>query len=259
MGQYLSDLWKFRGLIASLTRKELKGKYAQTRLGAIWAFMQPLLVLLIFTVLFDQLIHLDTAEIPYPIFAFSGMYIWYLFTNLVQSGGNALIGSQDLMKKIYFPKLVLPISQSLVAVLESSVSLLLLFILLLLYKVELSPQLLLFPLVLLLTLILGFTLAIWLSAFSVKNRDLQHFLPHLINTGIWLTPVFYPSSLIPKVYLDYFYYLNPVATLIELFRSMLFETDFYYPYLLSFLLIFAFLIWGLYQFKSAERNMADYI
>ena len=259
MGNYAVRLVHYKSLILSFVKRDLKGKYAQTKLGILWMLLQPIVVLIIFTVLFDQLIQLDTANIPYPVFAYSGMIIWYLFTNIVQSAGSSLISSQDLMKKIYFPKLILPLSKTLVALVESFVSILLLIIIMLLFKVEFTGYLLLFIIPITLTVLVGFCIALWLNAFSVKNRDLQHFIPHLVNTGIWLTPVFYPTSIIPSQYLDWFYYLNPIATIIELFRAILFNLPFEWVHCSSFIIIFVLLILGIYRFKKVESNMTDYI
>ncbi|MBL4709585.1 MAG: ABC transporter permease [Flavobacteriales bacterium] len=259
MGNYFKHLNSYRGLVLSFVQRDLKGKYAQTKLGLLWMLLQPIVVLIIFTVLFDQLIQLDTANIPYPVFAFSGMIIWYLFTNIVQSAGSSLISSQDLMKKIYFPKLILPLAKTIVALIESFTSLFLLVIIMILYEVEFSSRLLLFILPIFLTVLVGFCIALWLNAFSVKRRDLQHFIPHIVNTGIWLTPVFYPSSIIPDQYLDWFYYLNPIATIIALFRSILFDLPFQWVYCSSFIIIFVLLILGIHQFKKVERKMTDFI
>lgn len=256
---YLTSVMSYRSLILSFVKRDLKGKYAQTKLGLLWMLLQPIVVLVIFTVLFDQLIQLDTANIPYPVFAFSGMIIWYLFTNIVQSAGNSLIAAQDLMKKIYFPKLILPLAKVIVALIESSVSLFLLAVIMLLFQVDFSIRSLLFIFPIFLTVIIGFCIALWLNAFSIKRRDLQHFVPHVVNTGIWLTPVFYPTSIIPIQYLDWFYYLNPIATVIELFRSILFNQTFECAYCSSFIIIFILLILGIQQFKKVERSMTDYI
>lgn len=259
MQRYLSKLFGYKSLIVSLIKKDLKVKYAQTKLGLVWMLIQPIMVLVIFTVLFDQLIKLDTASIPYPVFAFSGMIVWYLFTNIVQSAGNSLIESQDIMNKIYFPKLILLLVKTTVALIESLVSLMLLIAIMLLFSVPFSIELLLLPIVILLTVLIGFTLAVWLSALSVKRRDLQHLIPYAVNMGIWLTPVFYPTSIIPKEYIDYFYYLNPIATIITFFRSLLFEIPFEFSYFYTFIVVIIFLFLGLIQFKKVEENIADHI
>jgi lipopolysaccharide transport system permease protein len=202
---------------------------------------------------------LETGSIPYPAFAFSGMSIWYLFTNIVQTGGNSLIESQDIMKKIYFPKLILPISKMLLSVLESSVSFGLLILVMVFFGIDFHLKILLFPVVIAMVIVLGLCLSIWLSALSIKRRDLQHFLPYVINTGIWLTPVFYPVSLIPEPYKDWLYYLNPVATILTFFRAILFDLPFHWEYCISFIFIFILLVAGILYFKRVERNVADFV
>lgn len=257
--KYFAQIVLHRRLIVTFVKRDLKSKYAQTKLGILWMIIQPIIVLLIFTVLFDQLINIDTANLPYPVFAFSGMIIWYLFTNIVQSAGYSLIASQDLMKKVFFPKLILPISKTLVALIELLVSVVILVVIMILFQVPTTWKFILIPIPIFLTTIFGFCIALWLNAFSVKRRDLQHFVPHIVNTGIWLTPVFYPTSIIPEKYISFLYYLNPVATLIEMFRAILFNLEFNWFYCSSFVLIFVLLMLGLLQFKRVERDLTDYI
>ncbi len=256
---YVKELWQFKHLIYSFASKEFKAKYAQTKLGAVWMIIQPIIALAIFTLFFDQLIKLETGNIPYPAFAFSGMILWYFFTALIYNVGTSLLNAQEIIGKIYFPKLVLPISRALLNSLEVLVSLVLLVILLAVFQVPLSLKLLLFPLVFFMVLSIGICIGIWLSAICIKYRDLQHLIPYLINYGIWLTPVFYPTTIIPEQYRDTIYYLNPVATTIDFFRYILFDTSFQWKYLLSFIPVILILIFGILYFKKAEKNVADYI
>jgi lipopolysaccharide transport system permease protein len=259
ISQYLFALWKYRGVGWTFVKRDLKSRYAQTRMGFLWMIFQPLLVLGIFTVLFDQLIQLDTANIPYPVFAFSGMTIWYLFTAIVQGGGKVLQESQDLIRKVHFPRLLLPLSRVIVALLESSFSFIILAALMFAFNLPLSPRILLFPVLLLLLILSALCLVLWISTLSVKYRDMQHMIPQVVNTGIWLTPVFYPITLVPEAYRDWVFYLNPVATLVAFFRSILFDLPFQWNYMLSFIIIFLFLVIGLYRFRKIERKMADFI
>jgi lipopolysaccharide transport system permease protein len=257
--EYSQKLWGFKHLIYSFAVKDFKAKYAQTKMGALWMVIQPIIALLIFTLFFGELIQLETGEVPYPAFAFSGMILWYFFTALVYSTGTSLLSAQELLGKVYFPKLILPISKALLNSLEIIISFILLLILLFILDIPLSPKVLLFPISLIMILSIGLCIGIWLSAISIKHRDLQHLIPYLMNYGIWLTPVFYPTTIIPEEYREFMYYLNPIATTIDFFRFILFDSPFQWNYLLSFIPVIIALGLGIIYFKSAERNAADYI
>ncbi|MFT5752332.1 MAG: lipopolysaccharide transport system permease protein [Flavobacteriales bacterium] len=257
--EYGNRLWRFKHLISSFAIKDFKAKYAQTKIGALWMVIQPIIALLIFTLFFGELIQLETGEIPYPAFAFSGMILWYFFTALVYSTGTSLISAQELLGKVYFPKLILPISKAVLNSLEVFISFILLLILLIILEIPLNSKLFLFPVVLLMILSIGLCIGIWLSAISIKHRDLQHLIPYLMNYGIWLTPVFYPTTIIPEQYRALMYYFNPIATTIDFFRYILFDSPFEWNYVLSFIPVLIALIIGVIYFKSAERNAADYI
>lgn len=225
----------------------------------LWLLIQPLIALLIFTVFFDRLIEIDTGTVAYPVFAFSGMILWYFFTNIVNNAGVSLIHGQDLIQKIYFPKLILPIAKIVVATVEFSVAVVLLLVLMLLLNEPISWKSLFLILSVLLVVVIGACIAIWLSLLTVKRRDLQHLIPYLTNYGIWFTPVFYPTSIIPERYIEWMYYINPMASVIDLFRSFLFDYPFNWMYCISFVPIFVFLFYGIVIFKDKERNLADYI
>ena len=218
-----------------------------------------MIALTIFTIFFDQLIKLETGNVPYVAFAFSGMTIWYFFTNMVHSAGTALINSQELIRKVYFPKILLPISKVLVATVEFFVAFVLLIAIMIILGMDFSPKVLLFPIAIMMTALVGSCVAIWLNVLTVKNRDLQHFIPYLTNFGIWITPVFYPTTLIPEAFRDYIYYLNPIATTIDFLRSLLFDLTFNWSYCLSFLPVLILLLIGIRIFKNRERNMVDYL
>ncbi len=259
LGDYFNRLIQHRALIWSLAKRDLKSKYAQTSLGFLWLVIQPAIALLIFTVFFDQLIEIDTGNVSYPVFAFSGMILWYFFTNMVNNAGTSLIQGQDLIKKIYFPKLILPISKVLVALAEFSVAVILLIILMLFLGQSISWKLILLPICVSLVVMIGACVAIWLSLMTVKRRDLQHLIPYLTNYGIWFTPVFYPTSIIPEQYIEWMYYVNPMATVIDMFRSFLFDYPFNWMYCISFVPYIFLLSIGIVIFKNKERNLADYI
>lgn len=258
-GDYLRSIYEYRSLIFSFAKRDLKARFVQTKLGVLWMIIQPLIALTIFTVFFDQLIQLETGNVPYVAFAFSGMTIWYFFTNIVNSAGTALLNSQELIRKVYFPKILLPISKVLVATIEFFVAFSLLIIIMLVLGMDISPKIVFLPVAILMTILVGSCVAIWLNILTIKNRDLQHFIPYLTNFGIWITPVFYPTTLIPDALRDYIYYVNPIATTIDFLRSMLFDLPFEWMYCISFVPVFFLLILGIRIFKNMERNMVDFL
>ncbi|MFT4600100.1 MAG: lipopolysaccharide transport system permease protein [Arenicella sp.] len=259
LGTYLRSVLSHKTLIYTLAKRDLKAKYTQTKLGLLWSIAQPLMALTIFWVFFDLLLELETGDVPYALYAFSGMVLWYFFTSIIHLSGNSLVVNQDLIQKVYFPKIILPISRMLVSLFELSISLIILIVISLVVGSKVHLSILLAPVAILVVLFTGLAIAIWLSAVSVKNRDLQHLIPYLTNYGIWLTPVFYPVSIIPEAYRDLLYYCNPIATAIEMFRSALFNTSFDWMHTLSLVPVIILLITGILFFKKREQNMADYV
>jgi len=243
----------------SLAKRDVKAKYTQTVLGILWSVIQPLTGLLIFTIFFDKLIKVDTNNIPYPLFAFSGMVAWYFYTFIVNQGGTSLVDSQYLLKKFYFPRLILPLSKVLVGLVDFGISVILLIILMIILGGMPSFLILLFPVFLLLAVLTGLSIAIWLSALTIRYRDLQHIIPYLINFSIWLTPVFYPSTLVPESY-HFILYLNPMAGIIAGFRwCLLGDLIPSINYLWGILPVIFIFISGIYYFIKIEREIVDII
>ena len=257
--QYLMDIWDHRHLVVSLTRRELKIKYAQTALGLVWVLLQPLTGLIIFTVFFDLLIQVDTGDVPYPLFAFSGLLAWYFFAYTVQAGGVGLISSADLIKKVYFPKMIIILSKTALGFVDFLIGFILMALIMFFYGVNLHLGILFLPLVMIFNAITGFAIAIWLSALTVRNRDFQHIIPYLVNFGIWLTPVFYPGTLIPDGY-QWMLYLNPMAAVVAGYRwSLLGDVLPNAWYLLSIIPIIILFFSGFWYFRKVEDDIADYI
>ena len=256
---YLQRCWDYRYLLWGLAKRDLKAKYAQTVLGIAWSLLKPLTGLVIFTLFFDKLIKIDTQEIPYPVFAFTGMTAWYFFTYIISAGGTSLMESQDLLKKVYFPKLIMPISKVLVGFLDFVLSFLLLILLMVFTGHGLRWQIVFLPLFIVLNMITGLSIGIWLSALTIRYRDFYHIIPYLVNFSIWLTPVFYPGTLLPEQY-SWALYINPMAGVIAGFRWALLGDifpDVYY--LVSFFIVVALLVSGFFYFKFIEKEIADLI
>ena len=194
---YLKEVNQFRNLLLTFARRDLKAIYAQTVLGVLWTALQPLTALIVFSVFFTLLSPVDTGDIPYPLFAFTGLVSWYFFTAMVVRCGTSVAEAQGIISDIYFPKLILPLSKSIVGLVEFGISLAILLVIMLVIGHYPGVQVLALPGFILMNLLLGLTVGTWLSALSYRYRDFQHIVPYLVNFGIWLTPVFYPATLIP--------------------------------------------------------------
>ncbi len=257
---YGRNLWRYRSLIGVLAYRDWKIKYAQTALGVTWSLLQPLATLLIFVFFFQQVIDLSkSVSYPYAVFAFSGLICWQYFSFHVNQGGASLIHATELIKKIYFPNLIVPLSKTLSGLADMGAALAALGIIMFFYEVSPGWRLLALPAVLAVQMLLGLSVSIWLSALTIRYRDLQHILPHLINFGIWLTPVFYPGTLIPGRY-SIVLYCNPAASAIELFRWSIIEGQpFNLSYTYGLAIMIVLLISGIWYFRHTEDRVSDYI
>jgi len=255
----LKKLLAYRALIYIFAVRDIKVQYTQTFMGVLWSLIQPLTGLLIFTFFFSYVIKVDTGGIPYPLFAFSGMISWYFFSSLIAQTGTSLMQSQYLIRKIYFPKLILPISKSLSCLVEFGISLSLLLLMMLIWGYKPGLNILWFPVIILFNIITGLSVGLWLSALTIRYRDFYHIIPYLINFGIWLTPVFYPATLIPSK-LQFLIYFNPMAGIVGAYRWSLLggqAPSVYYLYSLGIILII--FITGLYYFRKIENQIADLV
>ncbi len=257
MWPYLKRVWRHRSLILTFAKRDLKVKYSQTFLGILWSILQPLTGILIFTFFFNQVVKIDDLGFPYALFAISGMVPWYFFSYLVYSSNESMLVNQDIIKKIYFPKLVLPLSKVLVGLVEFGISFILFIIFAAFFKVAPPLEVILFPFFVILNIIIGLSVSISLTAASTRYRDLHHIVPYLINFGIWLTPVFYPATLLPDGF-SWIMYLNPMAAVIAGFRwTLLGDSIPSIYYTISFIPIVFLLILGTKYFIRLEQDIAD--
>lgn len=254
---YLKKIWQHKALIVTLAKRDLKIKYAQTALGLAWTVLQPLVAVIIYTIFFAGLMNFKTTE-PYILFVLSGILLWNLFNYIFAQGSSSLTQNQDLIKKLAFPKIILPLSKILLSLVEFSITLGLLIALMFYYNLPLRWSMLLAPFILLPLILISFGLALILSAATIQKRDLFHIIPFLINFGIWLTPVFYPVSLIPEKYAS-FLFINPIASILQLFRWSLFGEALNPYVLIGLSLSFLIFIIGFYYFKSVEDKIIDVI
>ncbi len=213
----IKELFLYKELLFMLSYRDFKIKYAQTFLGFSWAFIQPLFTLLIFIFIFNKTLHVQTGAIPYPIFALSGLVAWSFFVNVVSQTGSSLVNSSSLITKIYFPRLIIPISKMFVGFVDFAIAILFLIALMVYYQFVPSLNILFLPLFIGLLVLLSTAVGILVSALSIRYRDIQYIIPFVMQIGMYITPIAFPVNLIPIRY-KMLYYLNPIAGLIEGFR-----------------------------------------
>ena len=256
----LRELWVYRELLYFLIWRDVKVRYKQTLLGATWAILQPLLTMIIFSLLFGNLGGIKSDGVPYPLFAYAGLLVWTFFANAVTNSGNSLVGSAHLITKIYFPRMIVPAG----AVAAGLVDLALAFVvqvgLMIYYGVHATSALLmLFPLVILTTM-LALGVGMWLSALNVKYRDIRYAIPFLIQLWMFASPIIYPVSMLPQKW-RWVVTLNPVTGIIQNFRIALFGNQ---PFVWKSLAISAVvtamvLMYAAYSFRRMERRFADIV
>lgn len=258
-GLNLRELWAHRDLFYFLIWRDVKVRYKQTVLGVIWAILQPLLTMAIFTFLFGKLARVPSDGLPYPIFVFAGLLPWNFFAAAVDNSSNSLVGNSALITKVYFPRLIIPSAAVGAALVDFGIAFVILVFMGAHYKMGLSPgMLMLIPLIVLMTLF-AVGIGIRMSALNVKYRDVRHALPFLINVWMYATPVIYPVSFIPGRW-RWILVFNPLAGIIEGFRSAIFNRPFIWGHLAaSFAIIVAVLFYSLYSFRRMEKSFADII
>lgn len=256
----VSEAIAHRSLLWNLTRREIKVRYKQTGLGVLWAVLQPLLLMAIFTFFFGRLAQVPSGGIPYPIFAFAALLPWTLFSNGLSSSGNSLVNNANLITKVYFPRVLIPASAIVAASLDALVASLLLLPLAFISGVDLrwATALLALPILGLAALsALGFGLV--LSALNVRYRDVKFAIPFLLQVGLFATPVIYPVEFAPERW-RWIFYLNPMAGTIEAFRSVLFGLPMKWNSLaLAVVVVLATIAFGSIYFRRMERAFADVI
>lgn len=259
----IKELFRYRDLLLILAYRDLKVRYAQTFLGLLWSIIQPLAILIIFTVVFGRVAKVDTSNIPYPLFAIAGMGAWSYFSFVMSQSGNSIIGAQEMVKKIYFPRLIIPLSKALVGFVDFVIALVFIILLMIYYEVPPSGQIVYLPFFILLTILSALAIGIWLSALTIRYRDFQHIVPFMVQFGLYATPVGYQAKDIVENLPNWaivLYYANPMAGIVEGFRWSVLggEAPTSYAYF-SFLLVIIMFVSGLFYFKRAERVMADIV
>jgi lipopolysaccharide transport system permease protein len=253
------DLWQYRELLYFLTWRDIKIRYKQTLLGAAWALLQPLCMMLLFTLFFGRLAGIDSGGVPYSLFALAGLVPWIYFANAVTGSGNSLIANSHLVTKVYFPRLLMPAAAVLAGLLDFALAFLLLGGMLWWHGVALTPRMLMLPVLVLLTTLCALGTGMWLSALNVKYRDVRFAMPFIVQLWLFASSVIVPSSAVPARWQRLLQF-NPMSPIIEAFRSALFGTPFDTRALaLASALTVLVVICGALIFRKTERSFADVI
>jgi lipopolysaccharide transport system permease protein len=254
------ELWEYRELFYFFTWRDIKVKYKQTALGIVWVILQPLLTVLIFTLFFGNALNVPSSGMPYPVFVFSGLLLWLLFSTSVNTAGNSLLSNASIIKKIYFPRIIVPTASILVSCVDFAISFMMFIGFLLWYDVPLNfADLVMFwPLAFFQTLIATLGISCWLAALNVKYRDFRYVIPFGLQLAMFLSPVIYPTSLLQTDWVNKILALNPMYGAISLFRIPFIglpadPTELAISGATSLL----FFVMGIYYFKKTEAYFAD--
>jgi lipopolysaccharide transport system permease protein len=259
--RYWKDLWRFRELLYFLAWRDILVRYKQTTIGIAWALIRPLLTTVIFTVVFGAIAKLPSGNIPYPILVCSALLPWQFFADALSRSGASLLANSHLISKVYFPRLIVPLSAVFVSLVDFLVSVSILLGLMAWYNFMPSWRILALPLLVIVTAIAALGVGLWFGALSVKYRDFQFVLPFLIQLGFFISPVGFSSSVIAPQW-RLLYSLNPMVGIIDGFRWAILGTDiaFYWQgFLVSMVLLAAIFVSGIWFFRKTERSFADVI
>lgn len=258
---YWADLWRYRELFYFLAWRDLLVRYKQTAIGIAWAVLRPFLTMVVFTVVFGKLAGLSSGNVPYPILVFAALLPWQLFATAFSESGNSLVSNSCLISKVYFPRLVIPMSAVVVSLADFFISLAILVALLIWYGFMPGWQILTLPLFMLLAVAAALSAGIWTAALNVKYRDVRFIIPFVMQTGLYVSPVGFSSSVVPEHW-RLAYSLNPMVGVIDGFRWAITgaSTPFYWPGLwISVVLIGLLFVAGIQYFRRTEKTFADVI
>ncbi|MBN1667044.1 MAG: ABC transporter permease [Anaerolineales bacterium] len=256
----LRDLWVYRELIYFLIWRDIKVRYKQTALGAAWAVLQPLITMIVFTFFFGNLLEVNSDGLPYPVFSYTALLPWGLFSKAIGDAGRSLVMNRNMLTKIYFPRLVIPIASVLSGLLDFAIAFVVLLGLMWYYRITPTAAIWLLPFLLLLTLVTALGVGLWLSALNVIYRDIGYVIPFLTQVWFYVTPIVYSSSELPAS-LRIFYAINPMVGVVDGFRWALLGTDTApgASLLVSAIVALVLMVTGLYYFRRMERTFADMI
>jgi lipopolysaccharide transport system permease protein len=254
----LREVWTYRELLGIFVWRDLKVRYRQTILGALWIVGQPLISMIIFTLLFNRVAHFQAeGGAPYPVFVLSGLLIWNLVSNSINRAGNSLIGSSFLISKVYFPRLIIPLSNVVTEIVDFGVAALLLAAMMIWYRTLPGITILLLPVAVLIACVMALGVGLWIAALNVEYRDIRVAVPFVLQLGMYVTPIVYPLTAIPERY-RWLAVLNPMTGIVQTFRASLLRLDVPTTALAwSAAAAILLLVSGGYYFRRMERRFAD--
>lgn len=254
----LGAIWEYRELLYFLTWRDIKVSYARTNLGVGWAVLKPVLTMIVFTFIFGWLTQLPSDGVPYPIFIYSALLPWQLFARLVAGSGSSLVANENLVTKVYFPRLIIPLSTIVAGTLDFVIAFGVLLGMMWYYQIALTTAVWVLPLLMAVTIAAGLGVGLWIAALNVLCRDIGHAQPFLTQIWLFATPVIYPSSLVPEAWRT-LYALNPMVGVVDGFREALFATTGQSGSIIGLSVIVAgtLMVSGLFIFKRTEQTIAD--
>ncbi len=256
----IHELWEYRELLYFLIWRDIKVRYSQTALGAAWAILQPVLTMVVFTVFFGNFAKIPSDGVPYPIFAYTALLPWNLFANGLSNATGSVVGSAHLISKVYFPRLIVPLSATVSGIVDFAIAFIILLGMMVWFGIAPTMGVLALPLFLLLALLTALGAGLWLTALNVKYRDVRHAIPFLIQIWMFISPVVYPVSVVPEKW-RLLYSLNPIAGAIEGFRWALLgkASPHFEAMVMSAAGVVLLLFGGIIFFKRMERTFADVV
>jgi lipopolysaccharide transport system permease protein len=255
----LGELWAHRELLGFLTWRDISVRYKQTALGIAWAVLQPVMTMIVFSIFFGRLAGVSSDGLPYPLFAFAALVPWTLFAHSLAESSNSLVANQNLITKVYFPRLVIPLAGVAAGLVDFAIAFVILLGMLAWYGVIPGIGVVVLPLLLLLTILTALGVGLWLSAMNVRYRDVRYAIPFLSQLWLFATPIAYSSSLVPDRW-QFLYGLNPMVGVITGFRWALLGSPAPGPMIwASVVMVFLILASGLFYFRRMERTFADIV
>jgi len=255
----LRELWRYRELLVILALRDIRVRYKQTALGATWAIIQPLMTMAVFTII-QQMGNLPTDDLAKPLFNFCGLLPWQLFSGSMASAGNSIISNQNLVTKVYFPRLVIPISSIITGLVDFAIAFVVLLGMMAWYRTPIGPQILLVPVFVAMAFMAALAVGLWLAALNVEYRDVRYVIPFLTQFWLFCTPILYSSTGVQSPWKRVLLGINPMSGVVEGFRWCMLGKPTPGPMLaVSIVTIAIVLIGGLFYFRRIEKNFADMV
>lgn len=255
----ISEIWRYRELLMAFTLRNIKVRYKQTVFGASWAILQPVIQMVVFSVIFGKIAKVDSYDLPYPIFVYAALVPWTFFAQSLSGASNSLVGGGGLLKQVYFERLCIPISTILSCLVDFTLAFLVLIGLMIYYGITPTANIIFLPFLVVLAMATALGVSLMLSALNVQFRDVKHIVPFLVQTWMFASPVVYPMTMIENEAIRYLYALNPMVGVVEGFRWALLGVDSApgAAILVSIAVASTLLLMGSFYFKRMERTFAD--